>query len=77
MREFVRLHVAAGHALQPVVPDRGGGVQSFFRVAGVELDLAARRAAGLRRRVSPHAREAVRLQLDRTDGPVMPSRRCT
>src|SRR5262249_29602458 len=56
---------AAGrHALQPIVADRGGRLQSFIDVAGLELHLTTIGAAGLRRSVSPDAGQAVGLQLE-------------
>ena len=65
MGEAIRHHAAGRHLLQPVVADRGGGAQSFFHIAGIELDLARGRPPRLRGVVSPDSGEAVGLKFQR------------
>src|SRR5215475_5345917 len=57
VRERLRYDTAHRLALQAIVADRGGSVQAFLDVAGLQ-DLA--RALGV---AGPHARQAIGLQL--------------
>src|SRR5436853_3971046 len=71
MGEALRTHLAARHALQPVVTNGGSRVQAFVRIAGFEQP--ARLCV-----MAPHAGMAVSLQLE-TNGqriplPVIPAR---
>ena len=62
VREAIGRDPGARHALDAVITDRGGGIQPLFEVAGLELHLPLRGAAGLRRLIPPDARKTVGLQ---------------
>ena len=64
MGEALRTHLAARHALQPVVTNGGSRVQAFVRIAGFEQP--ARLCV-----MAPHAGIAVSLQLE-TNGQRIP-----
>lgn len=57
VRKAVRHHVTLRLFLDAVIPDGAGGIQSFFNIAGFQNISFL---VGLMR---PHAREAIRLQL--------------
>ena len=50
--------------LQPIVSDGCGGIQPFFDVARIELDIACGETPGLCRFVPPYAGIAISLQFD-------------
>jgi len=58
MRETVRHDITLRLFLDAVIPDRGGGIQAFFNIAGFQN---VSFLVGLMR---PHAREAIRLQFE-------------
>src|SRR5256885_13116067 len=57
VRERVGIHAPSGHPLQSIVADRRGSVETIIHFARIEQ-------IALLRRVSPHARVAVGLQLE-------------
>jgi hypothetical protein len=63
VREPLRHHAARLHLLQSIVANRRRGANRFVGITWIELDAAGLKPSARRRRMSPHARKAIGLQL--------------